>query len=119
MHPRLGAKARRAGRRLGNEEDTEALWAHRSGSGPAGSERRDPAMPVLGRQGASTRCERPGVAGLEGLKPYVTLVGLKSRQHRLISAATTVNITHNKSAPCIHVPSGVAVCQPKKHGELL
>jgi len=26
MRPRLGAKARRAGRRLGNEEDTEALW---------------------------------------------------------------------------------------------
>jgi len=32
MRPRLGAKARRAGRRLGNEEDTEALWPDRSGS---------------------------------------------------------------------------------------
>ena len=37
MHPRLGAKARRAGRHLGNVEDTEALWAHRSGSGPSRS----------------------------------------------------------------------------------
>jgi hypothetical protein len=75
MHPRLGAKARRAGRRLGNEEDTEALWAHRSGSGPAGTERRGPAMSVLGAPGCLSPCERPGVAGLEGLKPYVTLVG--------------------------------------------
>ena len=38
MHPRLSAKARRAGRHLGNVEDTEALWAHRSGSGPPGTE---------------------------------------------------------------------------------
>ena len=39
MHPRLGAKARRAGRHLGNVKDTEALWAHRSGSGPSGAAR--------------------------------------------------------------------------------
>ena len=30
MHPRLGAKARRAGRHLGHVEDTEAFWAHRA-----------------------------------------------------------------------------------------
>ena len=29
MHPRLGAKARRAGRHRGNVEDIEAFWAHR------------------------------------------------------------------------------------------
>ena len=41
MHPRLGAKARRAGRHLGNVEDTEALWAHRYGCGsPVRSGRR-------------------------------------------------------------------------------
>jgi hypothetical protein len=32
MHPRLGAKARRAGRHLGNVEDVQALWAHPGGS---------------------------------------------------------------------------------------
>src|SRR5215468_10601942 len=37
MHPRLGAKTRRAGRRLGNVEDTEALLGHRSGSAPLGT----------------------------------------------------------------------------------
>jgi hypothetical protein len=40
MHPRLCAKARRAGGHLGNVKDTEALWAHRSGSGPPGMARR-------------------------------------------------------------------------------
>ena len=32
MHPRLGAKARRTGRHLGDVENAEALWVHRSGS---------------------------------------------------------------------------------------
>jgi hypothetical protein len=47
MRPRLGAKARRAGRRLENEEDTEALWYHRSDPHRAAG----PAMSVGGVSG--------------------------------------------------------------------
>src|ERR1700739_2295346 len=35
MHPRLGAKARRAGGHRGNVEDIKALWAHRLESSAA------------------------------------------------------------------------------------
>src|SRR5215472_11038559 len=60
------AKARRAGRRLGNEEDTEALRAHRSGSGPAGMERRGPAMSVGGASGGYRVHTSERVSGSRG-----------------------------------------------------
>ena len=71
MHPRLGAKAWRAGRHLGDAEDTEALWAHRSGP----DKERLGLDVSVGARRAPNPGERPGLASLADLKPYVTLVG--------------------------------------------
>jgi hypothetical protein len=56
MRPRLGARAWRAGRHMRDEENTEALWAHRSASRPPGTEPTGPAIPhACGTRGIAHR----------------------------------------------------------------